>query len=314
MRTLTATAILAVAAAALTGCGNVTFGSDEETRSLTAPPGVGALKISGQGGHVEVIASDTSAIKVSMRLHWSNDRNKPNVKHVTRGNTLTLSSRCAGVTIGASDCRVSYRVEVPRDGSVNIESDDGPITASGLGGKVRLHSADGAITVDGLDATSANLSTGDGPIRVSGRAATADLRSDHGSVTARGLIGERLTARLTRGDLRLSGRIDDVDLTTSHGFVHATGLTAERVTARSDDGDLRFGFASPPMSLRAASDHGDVRVALPPGEGYAITAAAGSGDELIAQSVRQDSASRRRIDLTTDDGTIRVESGGQRTW
>lgn len=314
MRTLTATAVLAAAATALTGCGNVSFGTEEETRSYTAPASVTALKINGRGGQVEVATSGTSVIKVRERLRWSNDKNKPKVRHVTDNDTLTLSSECATVTLGGAVCGVSYRVEVPRDMPVSIDSRDGRIVASGLGGKVKLHSANGSIRLDDVRATSLDLSSSDGSIRVSGRAAAASLSSANGSIKAR-LTGDRLTARSRDGSIRLSGSVKTADLDTAHGAVHATGLTAERLTARSRDGGITLGFASPPMNVRAETAHGSIRLALPPGgEGYDIDATARNGRERIDPLLRRDSASPRQITLDTMDGGISVNAADQRTW
>ncbi|XRQ05094.1 DUF4097 family beta strand repeat-containing protein [Actinomadura welshii] len=314
MRTLTVTAMLAVAAAALTGCGNVSFGTDEETRSYTAPSGVTELKIAGDGGRVEVTASDTPVIKVSERLRWSNDDNKPKVEHATENGTLTLSAECARATIGVTRCGVSYRVQVPRDTPVAIDSRNGSIDASGLGGTVRLHSEHGSIEADGLHATSATLSSRNGSIRVSGRAATADLRSDNGSITAEGLTGDRLTARSSNGRISLSGRVGTADLRSDNGSVRADGLAAERVTAVTRNGGMRFRFTEPPADVQATSSDGSIRVGLPAGEGYDIRTTTEDGRERIDSGVHQDPSSSHHLKLNTRNGGVTVTPADQRSW
>ncbi|TDC55069.1 hypothetical protein E1281_14390 [Actinomadura sp. KC345] len=314
MKTLTVTAMLAVAAAALTGCGNVSFGTDEETRSYTAPAGVTALKIETGGSRVEVTASDTSAIKVSERLHWSNDKNKPDARRVTEGDTLTLSAECGGSAIGYTTCGVSYRVQIPRDTPVEIDNNDGSIVASGLGGTVKLHSDHGSVNVSDLRASSASISTDDGPVNVSGRAATADLRSSHGPIAATGLTADRLTARASDGTIRLSGRVKTADLHGTHGDIDANGLAAERVTARTNAGDVRLQFTAPPADARGESRHGDVRVRLPGGHGYAISTSTDHGDTRVDPSVLQDPSSARRIVLDTSNGDVTVAPADQRSW
>ncbi|TDE30171.1 DUF4097 family beta strand repeat-containing protein [Actinomadura sp. 6K520] len=306
MKTLTATAMLAVAAAALTGCGNVSFGTGEETRSYTAPTGVRALKITGNGGRVEVTATDTTVIKVTERLRWSNEKNKPDTRHTTEGDAFKLSAACSKVTMGTTTCGVVFRVQVPRDAPVEIDSRDGSITASGLGGTVRLHSADGSIEADDLRATSAKITSDDGSVRVSGSVGDAELRTSNGSITAAGLTGDRVTAHSSNGRIQLSGRAGTVDLETANGSVHATGLTAERVNARTSDGSVRLGFASPPMNVQAKSNNGSIRLGLPDGQGYAISMATDNGGERIDPAVRQDSSSPRHVTLDTDNGSITV--------
>ncbi|MEU8802750.1 DUF4097 family beta strand repeat-containing protein [Spirillospora sp. NPDC048819] len=314
MRTLTATAMLAVAAAAVTGCGNLSFGTHEETRSYTAPAGIAALKIKGDGSRVQVTASDTGAIKVSERLRWSNDNNKPKVEHATAGDTLTLSAKCARATMGVTACGVSYRVEIPRDIPVEVDNNNGSIVASGLAGTVKMHSDNGSIEVSDMRATSASLSSNDGSIRVSGRAATADLSSQNGSVAATGLTADRLTARSRDGAIRLSGSVKTADLDTQNGSIDAMGLTAERVTARTRDGGVRLGFVSAPANVRASSQNGSIRVWLPVSQSYAITASTDNGGKQIDPAVHQDSASPRRIRLDTRDGSVTVTPSDQRSW
>ncbi|MFG2091627.1 DUF4097 domain-containing protein [Spirillospora sp. NPDC048824] len=314
MRILTATAMLAVAATAAAGCGNLSFGTHGETRSYTAPAGITALKIKGDGSRVQVTASDTGAIKVSERLRWSNENNKPKVKHATAGDTLTLSAKCARATMGATKCGVSYRVQVPRDIPVEINSRDGSIVASGLAGTVKLHSDNGSIEVSDMNATSASLSSNDGSIRVSGRAATADLRSDNGSITAAGLTTDRLTARSRDGRIRLSGSVKAADLDTHNGSIEAVGLTADRVTAKTRDGGVRLGFVSAPTDVQANSENGSIQVALPGAQSYAITASTFNGGERIDPAVNQDSGSSHRIKLGARDGSITVTPADQRSW
>ncbi|WP_165950424.1 DUF4097 family beta strand repeat-containing protein [Actinomadura sp. GC306] len=319
MKTLTATATLAVAAAALTGCGNVSFGTGEETRTYTAPAGITALKLTGNGSRVQVRATDTPTIKVVERLRWSNERNKPVAKRTTEGDTLTLAAKCARATMGFTRCGVSYRVEVPRDLPVEIDNRDGSIDASGLAGTVKLHSHNGSIEATDLRATSASIRSNDGSLRVSGRAATADLDSSNGSIDATGLTADRLTARSRDGRIKVSGTIRTADLNTANGSIDAAGLTAESVTAETRDGSVRLGFVSAPTKVKAESANGSIHVWLPSGESYAIDASTNNGGKRIDPSVHLDSASTRTIDLRTSDGSITVTAGAhpvrdQRSW
>ncbi|WP_165488433.1 DUF4097 family beta strand repeat-containing protein [Actinomadura formosensis] len=306
MRTLTGTAVLAVAATALTGCGNLSFGTHHEDRSYTVPSGVTALKIRAAGSRIEVTASDSPGIRVGERLRWSNEKNRPRAKHVTEGGVLKLTSKCGTQVIGVGACGVSYRVQVPRSTPVEIDNADGTIIASGLAGAVRLHSGNGAITATDLRASTASLSTRDGSLRVSGRVATADLRTDNGSVDATGLTAGKVTARSRDGRIRVGGSITAADLRTDNGTVEARGLTADRITARSRDGAITLRFTAPPADVQAGTDNGSIHLRLPAGEGYAINASTGNGSKWIDPALHQDSQSKRHIKLTTRDGGISV--------
>ncbi|SFQ30031.1 MULTISPECIES: DUF4097 family beta strand repeat-containing protein [Actinomadura] len=306
MRTLTITAGLAAAAAALAGCGNLSVGTHHENRSYTAPAGVTTLKIKSHGSRVVVTATDTSTIKVSERLRWTNEKNKPKAKHVTDGGTLTLSSECGNQVIGYSGCGVSYRVQVPRSMPVDINGEDGTIVASGLSGTVRLHSSNGSIDATGLNATAATITSSDGSVRVTGHAGTARLSSENGTIDARGLSGDRLSASTRDGMIRMRGTFPVADLHTDNGSIDGRGLSGDRITAKSRDGsiDLRFGTA--PTAVTATTDNGSVRLHLPPGERYAIDASTDNGGKRIDPLIRQDSDAKRHIKLSTRDGAITV--------
>ncbi|WP_168221255.1 DUF4097 family beta strand repeat-containing protein [Actinomadura sp. WMMA1423] len=310
MRTLTATAaaVGAVTAAALAGCGNVSVGRHHEDRTYTAPAGTTGLKITTNGGRIEVTASDSPGIRVTEQLHWSNDKNKPKARHAAEGSTLALSSSCGTNAIGFGSCGTSYRVRVPRDAPVEIDSRDGTIEVSGLGAAVRLRTGSGSVSATDLRASTLSITSDDGSLRVTGRAATADLHSGSGSVTARGLTADRLKARTSDGRITVSGRAAVTDLGTGSGSITLDGLTADRIIARTNDGHLTMRLDAPPSNVQAVSGSGSVRLRLPAGEAYALDLSA-DGDKRIDPGIHQDSQSARRIKLTTRDGAISVTPG-----
>ncbi|NVI93113.1 DUF4097 family beta strand repeat-containing protein [Actinomadura sp. BRA 177] len=308
MRTLTGTAVLAAAAVALVGCGNVSFGGTRhEDRSYDAPAGVTTLKIQTHGSRVEVTASDSPGITVNERLSWSNEKNKPTAKHTVEGGALKLISKCGAQVIGFSQCGVSYRIRVPRSTPVQIDNKDGSIVASGLAGTVKLHSDNGSITATDLRASTASLSSNDGSLRVSGRVTTADLSSNNGSVDASGLTADTLKARSKDGRIRLSGNVTTADLDTSNGSIDAHGLTVDRLTAETKDGGINLRLTAPPTSVKATSANGSVHLRLPVGETYAISVSTDNGSKRIDPALHQDSQSKRRIELDTKDGSVSVE-------
>ncbi|NDU76253.1 DUF4097 family beta strand repeat protein [Actinomadura sp. DSM 109109] len=305
MRTLTATAAAAAVAAALAGCGNVSVGRHHQDRTYTAPAGTSGLKITADGGRIEVTASDSPGIRVTERLTWSNDKNRPKARHVSEGSTLRLSSSCGRNVMGFGACGVSYRVQVPRDTPVEIDNQDGTIRASGLGGTVRLRSGSGAVRATDLRATAVTIDSDDGPVHVSGRATDADLRSGSGAVTATRLTSERLKVRASDGGVRVSGRVAAADLGSGSGAIVLDGLAADRITVRSDDGGITMRLDTPPASVRAVTGSGPISLRLPAGERYAIGMAA-EGTKRVDPAVHQDSRSARRVDLRALDGAITV--------
>ncbi|WP_344895645.1 DUF4097 family beta strand repeat-containing protein [Actinomadura meridiana] len=307
MRTLTITAVLvAGAAATLTGCGNLSFGTHHEDRAYTAPPGITALKIRSGGARVEITASDSPDIKVRERLSWSNGKNKPGPRHTVEDGTLTLSSKCARASIGYTKCSVSYRVQVPRTTPVEVDNDDGAIVASGLAGTVKLHTDNGRLTVTDLRATTVSLDTDDGAIQVSGRAKTVNLHTDSGSINTTGLTTDRLNASTSDGSIGLGGRATVADVRTNSGSIGGSELTSERVTAKTDDGDIDLRLATAPSNVRATSASGTVRVHVPTDQAYAIDLSSNDGARRIDPAVQQDSRSGRRLVLHSNDGDVCV--------
>ncbi|MEU8119576.1 DUF4097 family beta strand repeat-containing protein [Spirillospora sp. NPDC049024] len=307
MRTLTATAAAtaAVTAAVLAGCGNLSVGRHQEDRSYAAPAGTTGLKITTNGGRVEVTASDSPGIRVTERLRWSNDKNRPKARHTAEGTTLALSSSCGTNAIGWGTCGVSYRVRVPRATAVEIENRDGTIEASGLAGTVRLRTGSGSVRATDLRASAVSIGSGDGSLHVTGRAATADLHSGSGSITARRLTTDRLKVRTSDGRIAVSGRATAADLGTGSGSITLDGLAADRITARTRDGAVTMRLDAPPANVQAVSGSGAIRLRLPAGEAYALDLSA-DGDKRIDPGVHQDSESARRIRLATRDGSITV--------
>lgn len=306
MRTLTVTAVLAIAATALTGCGRLSFGTHGEDRSYTAPAGITALKVESSGSRVEITATDSPVIKVKERLRWSNDNNKPKSGHVTEGNTLTLTSTCATQVIGDSDCGISYRIEVPRSTPVRVDNNDGSINATGLTGVVKLHSDNGSINVRDLNASMASLVSDNGSLRVSGKAGTAYLDSDNGSIDATGLTTGKLTAHSADGRIRLSGHVTTADVSTDNGSIEATGLTTGKLTAKTSDGSISLGFTTPPGNVSASSDNGSISVRVPGGRSYAFDMSTDNGSKSIDPAIKDDSGSQHHITLKTSDGSIAV--------
>lgn len=305
MKTIMTAMALLSAVALLAGCGNVSFGTHTESRSYEAP-GTTALKVRSPAGHVEIVASDSPVVKVRERLSWSNERNKPKARHSTEGGTLSLSATCAPGMFGSA-CGVSYRVEVPRSLTIAVDNHDGAIRLSGHFKTVDLTSGSGSVDADDLTATSLTIAANDGSIRVSGRVGTADLRTGSGSVSTTELTADRLSVRTRDGSIRVDGRASTAELRTGSGSIIGETFTTSRLTARTGDGLIRLTLTDPPNDVRATSGSGSVHLAVPGGAGYAITLDSGSGGKHIDPAVHQDSRSKRRITLTTGDGSLRVD-------
>lgn len=139
-------------------------------------------------------------------------RRHPLVELTQEGNEVRIRARVEGSESGIlvfSSTRMEVEVWLPResdlviksgDGAVNVdevsghidvETQDGPLTASGLRGDIQVRSSDGRVELSDLDG-SLRLETQDGRSQVRGRFDRMDVESQDGGIEADVLPGSRL--------------------------------------------------------------------------------------------------------------------------
>ena len=133
-----------------------------------------------------------------------------------------------GVTInwGSSGThRVDIEVHMPREGRVDLHTDDGKIELDNFKGEMQLRSGDGSQELDSVDGK-LRATTGDGHIRANGRFDELDLKTGDGRVDARAAVGSSLATgwRLESGDGTVTLEVPenlaaDVDLHTGDGHI-----------------------------------------------------------------------------------------------
>jgi len=127
--------------------------------------------------------------------------------------------------IGWGNHHVDVIIRMPREGRVNLNTDDGKIEINRLKGEMDLRSGDGSENLDGVDGR-LRASTGDGNLRASGRFDELELKTGDGNLDVRAAAGSSLAAgwRLETGDgnviLETPGNTAaDVDLRTGDGHI-----------------------------------------------------------------------------------------------
>jgi len=120
--------------------------------------------------------------------------------------------------------------------------------------------------------------------------------------------GAKLVLRSDTGEVMVTGVDGDVDAYTSTGAVRLAGVTSRIVTARADTGAVVLQFAAPPTRVVASADTGAVLVTVPAdGTEYAVKTRSDVGPARVRVPV--DPTSGHKIDATTSDGPIVVQTG-----
>ncbi|MFC8664340.1 DUF4097 family beta strand repeat-containing protein [Streptomyces sp. NPDC057199] len=230
-RTVALCAALAAAGALLTACGD---SADEKStsRSYTVGGKVTALSVTTPGGSIEVVAGGGDRVKVTERIRYTGDR--PTTEHTTSGGTLSLNpGDGCGPAGGPTDCRVSYRVEVPRSVSADLDSSGGDVTVTGLAGAIEVTAAGGRVRADDVSATSLRVSAQGGSVQAGFTAAPSSVDVD----TKAGDVTVRVPNEAYAVDVSAKGGSENVGVRTDPA-------SARKITLNTEGGSVRLTTAA----------------------------------------------------------------------
>jgi|GEM_PF-2162857 len=259
-------------------------------------------------GDVTLLHGDNEQIGVEIIRHgfgWTTGSAREAANGLTpdirqNGDTLNINDPARGffVLFGRSPY-VEYRVTLPQDAKVDIDTGSGAINASDLQGDFELHTGSGEITLQNIDGTLA-IDVGSGDIRIDGSTlSNARIHTGSGDIQAEDVEGE----------FKASTGSGSIDITDAH---QAT------LDLRTGSGDISFAG-----SLHSTDDHsistgsGEIRVTLPDDSAFELQAQTSSGDIDVADEwqVSGDNNSRYgtigeggpKLTLHTSSGNIRIE-------
>ena len=166
-------------------------------------------------GEVEVVPSD-KADEISVRRSLTYGLRRPYVEERIDGATFRI--RDGNCPRPVTDCHVRWLLQVPRGLRLEIATETGDITVSGMTGPVNLTSTSGAVTAEAL----------------SGQ--TAQLLSHEGSVTGTEMRSTHVVATSRSGDVSLTFRtppklVRGPSTTGSVGVVLPDGDEAYKIVA-----------------------------------------------------------------------------------
>ena len=117
-----------------------------------------------------------------------------------------------------------------------------------------------------------------------------------------------IRATAAAGSIRLAGLSGDVTAKADVGLISATGLSGASVSLTNDVGAINAAFAAPPATIRAVTRVGAIRLRVPDGTAYRVSADAHVGKATV--SVRESASSAHAITATTDVGAIVIAPPG----
>lgn len=318
------------------------FAQVDET-TTTHPPVEQVVLDLGADGDVEVRVHDADEIVVQERVERT--IGEVDVTQQVTDGTLELRSRRCGswFSVPFIRCSASYVVTVPAatsvagelahgritltglDGSADVRTGHGTISATDVTGPLTLGSGHGQVDVAGVDAD-VRVETSHGSILLTDVAGAAEAVTGHGRVEATGVGGDLLVDTshgsvhlhdvagpvevwTGHGSVELSQVAGDLVVETSHGAIDASGTGGAAIRLISGHGDVEFAPTVPPRTAALDTSHGDVTVALPSGAPpYAI--ATDTSDRAADIQVPTDPAADHRLDLRTGHGDIVVRHAG----
>lgn len=189
----------------------------------------GMLKLETNTGSIKVDTHSENVVNVIVEIEGE-DEDKVDVKFDASGNNVTVigeRERSGSGFWGNNHVRVRYRVTVPAEYNLDVETAGGSIKIEDLTGNVDAHTSGGSISLGQIDGL-VDVHTSGGSIKVDEVTGTIKAHTSGGSITAK-------ISKQPDGDSKLS---------TSGGSVVAylAEDIAVDLTARTSGGRVRSEF------------------------------------------------------------------------
>lgn len=240
----------------------------------------------GMTGYTGLVVLSSHDVSASQRFEITGDR-------------LTISSDGGGVHL--------KRGEVP--GVVDV---DRKTTESINGADPSWSMKDGKLRLDTNCSQFINvMCDGSYDVLVPPEIKTVTVRNDNGSVSADGMKVDTFDLTSDNGSIKVrDSTAGTLKLSSDNGSISVARTFADQVAASSDNGSLNMTLRNEPHYVKASSDNGSLKFAVPQGQStYRITADADNGSKNV--DIPSDDASVRKLELSSDNGSLRVKYSGQ---
>lgn len=223
----TSLVLMVTTAIALSGCSvKVDVGDTErriETETVPAD-GIAALALVTDNGALDIRGGDVDDIEIETTFQ-EHERGDGTSSVRVVGDQLRVEGECDSSWY--EQCSVSYRIVVPVDLAVSLETDNGRVDLAGLAGRIDVYTDNGAIEAARLLAPDVHAESDNGRVALTFAEVphAVEARSDNGSVEIAVPVSESAYAVDAESD---NG---DVDVSVT------TDPSAERtIDASSDNG------------------------------------------------------------------------------
>lgn len=219
----TVVGVIGAAALVTSACGHIATATDQHSYSIGDR--VNRLVIQDDAGNITVTVGD-GPISVTEKLRYSSKR--PKTTRTVSDGTLTLADNGCGGHWG--HCEVAYTVRVPASTAVDIQTDAGAVTVTGLAGDLHVKTDAGLVRATKLTSQHTSVSADAATITLAYLTApsTVDVRTDAGTIDVRVPGGDPYAVK-TESD---SGKIT-VSVPTDAG-------SARTITAHTDAGPIQI--------------------------------------------------------------------------
>lgn len=194
------------------------------------------------------------------------------------GPTVRLDVRVEGATSWMfGGPRVRVRVWVPRDFSVDIRSQSGPVRIQDVGGRVRARARDAGVEIRGVSGP-VKLRVVNGPVEIEEVNGDLQVTSSDGSIQIAWVSGD-VEARTTEGEIEMSHIDGEVTAKTLSGSIELAHVRGP-IVARTERGSLRASFSGPPAGS-LETERGSVDVVIPTDSATDLDAHATRGNVVL---------------------------------
>jgi Putative adhesin len=205
-------------------CGIAAADNWNKTYQLT---GIPDLTINTSDGNIHIDTWDQNRIEARVTTtHYTIDSNGVRITESQTGDRVSIDVHIPQVHFGWEPARrVDIDIHMPRQGRLDLHTNDGSIRLADFKGDMRIRSGDGGQDLQNLEG-SLQAQAGDGHISVAGRFDNLDLHTGDGRIEARIRAGSRVSTswgfHTGDGSIRLELPPDfgaDVDAHSGDGHI-----------------------------------------------------------------------------------------------